>query len=46
LTRVVRVLGSGDRLFGQTSDRKPLRLLTTCSVGDSLVHLIYEVVRA
>jgi dihydrofolate reductase len=40
------VLGAGERLFGETSDRKPMRLLHTRTLGDSLVHLTYELVQA
>jgi len=40
------VLGVGERLFGETSDKMPLRLLTNRTVGDALAHLTYEVVRA
>jgi len=39
------VLGAGERLFGETSDKKPLRLLDTRIIGDGLVHLTYELVR-
>jgi dihydrofolate reductase len=39
------VLGAGERLFGETSDQKPLRLVDTCTVGDSLVLLTYQPVR-
>jgi dihydrofolate reductase len=39
------VLGAGERLFGQTSDMKPMRLLDTRPVGDGLVLLTYELVR-
>ena len=39
------VLGAGDRLFGETSDKTSLRLLDSRPVGDSLVHLRYAVVR-
>ena len=39
------VLGAGGRLFGDTSDKKPMRLVKNESVGD-LAHLIYELVRA
>jgi dihydrofolate reductase len=39
------VLGAGERLFGETSDKKSLRLLHTRTVGDGLVSLTYEVVR-
>jgi dihydrofolate reductase len=39
------VLGVGDRLFGETSDKKSIRPLNARIVGDSLVYLIYELVR-
>jgi dihydrofolate reductase len=39
------VLGAGERLFGETSDKKSLRLLRTRPVGESLAYLSYEVVR-
>jgi dihydrofolate reductase len=39
------VLGAGERLFGETSDQKPVRLVGTRTIGDGLVHLTYEVVR-
>jgi dihydrofolate reductase len=39
------VLGTGERLFGDTSDKKSIRLLDTRTVGESLAHLRYEVVR-
>jgi dihydrofolate reductase len=39
------VLGQGERLFGETSDKKPLRLLDTRTVGDGLAFLTYELVR-
>jgi dihydrofolate reductase len=39
------VLGAGERLFGETSDRKPLRLVDTKTVGDGLVFLTYTFVR-
>jgi dihydrofolate reductase len=40
------VLGAGERLFGETSDNKPMRLVKTQTVGDSLAYLTYERVRA
>ena len=40
------VLGDGERLFGETSDQKPMRLVESRTVGDGLAYLIYEVVRA
>ena len=40
------VLGDGERLFGETSDRKPLRLIDSRTVGAGLVFVTYEVARA
>jgi dihydrofolate reductase len=39
------VLGSGERLFGDLSDKKPLRLVDTRSIADGIVVLTYEAVR-
>jgi dihydrofolate reductase len=39
------VLGAGDRLFGETSDKKSMRLRDTRTVGDGLVFLTYERVK-
>jgi dihydrofolate reductase len=36
------VLGSGERLFGETSDQKPMRLVELRTIGDGLVFLTYE----
>jgi dihydrofolate reductase len=36
------VLGSGKRLFGETSDKKPLRLVDSRTVGDGVAILIYQ----
>ena len=36
------VLGRGKRIFGETSDRKPLRLSDSKTVGDGVSILIYE----
>jgi dihydrofolate reductase len=38
------VLGAGERLFGETRDRKPMRLVDTRIIGDGLVHVTYELV--
>ena len=38
------LVGAGKRLFGETTDKKPLRSLDTKSVGDGLVFLTYELV--
>jgi dihydrofolate reductase len=35
------VLGGGKRLFGETSDKKPLRLVDSKIVGDGVAILIY-----
>ena len=39
------VLGSGKRLFGDTADKKPLRLTDSKTVGDGVTILVYEPVR-
>jgi dihydrofolate reductase len=39
------VLGAGQRLFGETSDKKSIRLLYTRTVGDGLAYLTYELAR-
>jgi dihydrofolate reductase len=39
------VLGAGERLFGETSEKKPMRLLDTQTVGDGVAILTYEPVR-
>jgi dihydrofolate reductase len=39
------VLGAGERLFGETSDQKAMRLVATRTIGDGLVFLTYEFVR-
>ena len=36
------VLGSGKRLFGETSDKKPLRLKDSKTVGDGVSIQVYE----
>jgi len=36
------VLGSGKRLFGETSDKKPLKLVDSRTVGDGVSILVYE----
>ena len=38
------VLGAGERLFGETSDKKPMRLVDT-QTGDDVAFLAYEPVR-
>jgi dihydrofolate reductase len=39
------VLGAGERLFGQTGDKKPMRLVGTRTIGDGLAFLTYQPVR-
>jgi len=39
------LLGDGERLFTETSDKKPLRLVGARTVGDGLVFLTYQFVR-
>jgi dihydrofolate reductase len=39
------VLGAGQRLFAETSDKKSMRLLDTRTVGDGVAYLTYELVR-
>jgi dihydrofolate reductase len=36
------VLGTGKRLFGETSDKKPLRLTDSKTVGDGICILVYQ----
>jgi dihydrofolate reductase len=39
------VLGAGERLFGETSDKKPMRLTGSRTLDDELGYLTYEAVR-
>jgi dihydrofolate reductase len=36
------VLGTGKRIFGETSDKKPLRLVDSKTVGDGVTILVYQ----
>ncbi len=36
------VLGAGDRFFGETGGKRPMRLVSTQTIGDGLVLLTYE----
>jgi dihydrofolate reductase len=36
------VLGTGKRLFGETSDKKPLHLADSKTVGDGVAILVYQ----
>jgi dihydrofolate reductase len=38
-------LGSGERLFGETSGKKSMRLVSVNTIGDGLAFVTYEVVR-
>jgi dihydrofolate reductase len=39
------VLGDGERLFVETSDKKPLRLVDNKRLGNGLAFLTYKLVR-
>src|ERR671923_1428090 len=39
------VLGAGERLFGETSDKKPMRLVDTQTLGEGVALLTYEPLR-
>jgi dihydrofolate reductase len=39
------VLGAGERLFGETSDEKPMRLLDAQAIEDGIAYLTYQPVR-
>jgi dihydrofolate reductase len=39
------VLGTGERLFGETSDKKPMHLVSAKTIGKGLVFVTYELVR-
>jgi dihydrofolate reductase len=39
------MFGAGERLFGELSDKKPMRLVDTRTVGDGVAILTYEPVR-
>ena len=36
------VLGSGKRIFGETTDKKPLKLVDSKVVGDGVAILVYQ----
>jgi dihydrofolate reductase len=38
-------LGTGQRLFGEMTNKKPMRLLNTRTIGEDLIFLGYEMVR-
>jgi hypothetical protein len=39
------VLGAGDRLFGQTGDQKPMRLIKAETLDDGIAFLTYQPAR-
>ena len=39
------MLGAGARLFGQTSDKKPMRLVDTQTLEGGIVFLVYQPIR-
>ena len=39
------MLGAGERLFAETGDKKPMRLVDAKTIGDGLAFLTYELVR-
>jgi len=39
------VLGAGERLFAETGEKKPMRLIDTKTIGEGLAFLTYEFVR-
>jgi dihydrofolate reductase len=39
------VLGAGERFFGETTNKQPMRLVQAQTIGDGLVFLTYELVR-
>lgn len=36
------ILGSGKRLFGETTDKKPMELAESTTVGDGVAILIFK----
>jgi dihydrofolate reductase len=39
------VLGAGERLFGETTNKKPMRLVNVSTIGDGLAFVTYQVVK-
>jgi hypothetical protein len=39
------VLGAGERLFGETGDTKPMRLVDTQTIDGDVAYLIYKPAR-
>ena len=42
---ILEAHAAGQRLFGETSGNKPMRLVDTKTIGDGLVFLTYQPVR-
>jgi hypothetical protein len=40
------VLGAGERVFGETRDKKPLHLIGARTIGEGLAFLTYEALHA
>jgi dihydrofolate reductase len=40
------ILGTGQRLFGETTDKKQMHLVQVTTIGDGLTSVTYEVARA
>jgi dihydrofolate reductase len=40
------VLGAGERLFGDTSDKKPMHLIDAQTLTNGIVYLVYRLVRS
>jgi dihydrofolate reductase len=36
------VLGAGERLLGDIGEKQPMRLVGARTIGEGLVHLVYE----
>ena len=43
--RVGEELGAGERLFGESSDKKPMRLVDSQTIDGDVAYLTYEAVR-
>jgi len=39
------VLGDGERLFGESSDKKSMRLISNRTVANDLAYLVYQAVQ-
>ncbi len=43
--KIYPVVGAGDRLFGEISDKRPIRLVEARSIDGDVAYLTYERVR-